>query len=146
MVYMLNTVTPMEKKFPFPTKVASLAAELFWPDKDMCLCISLFSYGYCFGKHKRKRILEIQWKHLVVTDVRWAQSSTGFNQTVQELEELGVIIQDGVNAFDFMRCLAPSSNISPAAQRHGFDSIVMYGVKHTVCFGSGAIFPPLPLP
>ena len=81
--------------------------------------------------HKRRR-REIQWKHLVITDVVWARSTTGFNATFETLQQLGVIMQDGVNAFDFMRCLASNEQISLAARQHGFDVIVMYGVNFGV--------------
>lgn len=80
---------------------------------------------------KRKRS-GIQWQHFVVTDVVWAKSATDFNTTSQQLQDLGVIMQDGVNAFDFMRSLRHNKQISPVAQLHGFDIIVMCGVNFGV--------------
>ena len=45
---------------------------------------------------------------------------------------LGVIMQDGINAFDFMHGLQANERISPTARSHGFDIIVMYGVNFGV--------------
>jgi len=97
----------------------------------MALDASMFATCSTRCCHKRRR-REIQWKHLVVTDVVWARSTTGFNETFEKLQQLGVPMQDGVNAFDFMRCLASNEQISLAARQHGFDVIVMYGVNFGV--------------
>ena len=90
----------------------------------------------CCNKRKRVAACEVPWDHLVVTDVRWASppssSSGSFYETFFELSMLGVILQEDVDAFDFMRCLARNTQISLAARQHGFDVIVMYGVNFGV--------------
>ena len=80
---------------------------------------------------------DIKWEHLVVTDISWAGGPTfcpGPTNAFGELERRGAVLQEKVNAFDFMHCLAQADNpdISQHALNHGFDIIVMCGL----CFGT----------
>ena len=86
----------------------------------------------------KRRRREVQWKHLVVTDVEWLVGDSAFDDTFQELGQRGVVLQEKVNAFDFMHCLAGNADISQHARQHGFDIIVMSGVNFGT-FGSDGL-------
>ena len=117
--------------------VQAVKAALFSISAHHFLSIACFpACMNCCKKRKRVAAREVPWDHLVVTDVRWASppssSSGSFYETFWELSRLGVILQEGVDAFDFMSCLARNTQISLAARQHGFDVIVMYGVNFGV--------------
>ena len=109
--------------------VQAVKAALFSISAHHFLSIACFpACMNCCKKRKHVAACEVPWDHLVVTDVRWASppssSSGSFYETFWELSRLGVILQEGVDAFDFMSCLARNTQISLAARQHGFDVIV----------------------